>query len=185
MPRSLFESALDSPTQRMPPDHCGTRDWGVASSLRRAYPVVVNTPAARSNCVAKDRRQKCAFRPSRECTMRLRGLPQHRRNTSHPFRQRRTVAEREPFAMTQATRHSSTVRGRTRRESMIDARGGLRGAYSSPLNRPCRLSAPAHETESREADQHHRPGRGLRHRAAEDEVAPVADNGQIDIRSEA
>jgi hypothetical protein len=43
----------------------------------------------------------------------------------------------------------------------------------------------AGKAEPREPDQHHRPGRGFGDRAAENEVAPVANNRQIDIRSEA
>jgi hypothetical protein len=68
-------------------------------------------------CVAKDR--QCAFRPPRESIPR--GLFQRRRNARHVFRQRRTGAEREPFAMTQAAQPSPIARGRTRRESIVDA----------------------------------------------------------------
>jgi hypothetical protein len=43
----------------------------------------------------------------------------------------------------------------------------------------------AGKAQAREANEHHRPGRRLGDRVTEDELSPVANNRQIDIRSEA
>ena len=57
---------------------------------------------------------------------------------------------------------------------------GLKADGGASLCRPI-----AAEAKAREADQHHRPVEGFGDRPAKDELTPVANNGQIDIGSEA
>jgi hypothetical protein len=74
MPRSLFESALDFPNTT----NAAKSLWHARLASRKRIAAGVSGRGERLSdeidCVAKDRRRSCAFRPSRKCTMKLPGL---------------------------------------------------------------------------------------------------------------